>query len=224
VLLPRPPFALLAAHKKRVADRLADLLLAAAAAWPGIRWARFVVRAVAACWRPARPPGLQLSAVCLALAVMLRTALLPVHGWLIQVMEAPTPVSALLHAGVVNLGGFVLIRFAPLLEAAPRPAGCWWRRAWLTAAGRVVMLPHQHQGAAGLVDRGADGFHADGVRPGPVHPGAAAPARPLALQGPCLLAASGGARDPLGGPSVPTTASVMLAPLASVAMVLACTA
>jgi len=33
-------------------------------------------------------------------------------------MEAPTPVSALLHAGVVNLGGFVLIRFAPLLEQA----------------------------------------------------------------------------------------------------------
>ncbi|WP_264836966.1 proton-conducting transporter transmembrane domain-containing protein, partial [Klebsiella oxytoca] len=45
-------------------------------------------------------------------------AVLPVHGWLIQVMEAPTPVSALLHAGVVNLGGFVLIRFAPLLEQA----------------------------------------------------------------------------------------------------------
>ncbi|WP_410958814.1 proton-conducting transporter membrane subunit, partial [Salmonella sp. 6412] len=62
--------------------------------------------------------GLQLSAVALVLAVILRTAVLPVHGWLIQVMEAPTPVSALLHAGVVNLGGFVLIRFAPLLEQA----------------------------------------------------------------------------------------------------------
>ena len=62
---------------------------------------------------------LQWSAVLLVLAVILRTALLPVHGWLIQVMEAPTPVSALLHAGVVNLGGFLLIRFAPLLEAAP---------------------------------------------------------------------------------------------------------
>jgi NAD(P)H-quinone oxidoreductase subunit 5 len=56
--------------------------------------------------------------VALVLAVILRSALLPVHGWLIQVMEAPTPVSALLHAGVVNLGGFVLIRFAPLLEQA----------------------------------------------------------------------------------------------------------
>lgn len=59
---------------------------------------------------------LHISAVCLVLAVMIRTALFPVHGWLIQVMEAPTPVSALLHAGVINLAGFVLIRFAPLLQ------------------------------------------------------------------------------------------------------------
>lgn len=114
------PFALLAAHKKRVADRLADLLLVAAAA---LAWHQVGSGSLSALWQtlaagPAAWP-LQLSAVCLALAVVLRTALLPVHGWLIQVMEAPTPVSALLHAGVINLGGFVLIRFAPLLEAAP---------------------------------------------------------------------------------------------------------
>jgi NAD(P)H-quinone oxidoreductase subunit 5 len=35
-----------------------------------------------------------------------------------QVMEAPTPVSALLHAGVVNIGGFVMIRLAPLMAHA----------------------------------------------------------------------------------------------------------
>src|SRR5690349_9310557 len=34
---------------------------------------------------------------------------------MLQVMEAPTPVSALLHAGVVNIGGFVMIRLAPLM-------------------------------------------------------------------------------------------------------------
>ena len=33
-------------------------------------------------------------------------------------MEAPTPVSALLHAGVVNIGGFVMIRLAPLMAHA----------------------------------------------------------------------------------------------------------
>jgi NAD(P)H-quinone oxidoreductase subunit 5 len=42
-----------------------------------------------------------------------------VHGWLIQVMEAPTPVSALLHAGVVNLGGFLLIRLGLLVADVP---------------------------------------------------------------------------------------------------------
>ena len=34
-------------------------------------------------------------------------------------MEAPTPVSALLHAGIVNIGGFVLIRLAELISMAP---------------------------------------------------------------------------------------------------------
>jgi NAD(P)H-quinone oxidoreductase subunit 5 len=38
------------------------------------------------------------------------------HGWLIQVVEAPTPVSALLHAGIINLGGILLLIFSPLLS------------------------------------------------------------------------------------------------------------
>jgi len=122
------PFARLAAHKKRLADRLADMLLVAAAllAWheTGNGSLSDLASRISA---HGASPALQCSAVCLALAVVLRTALLPVHGWLIQVMEAPTPVSALLHAGVVNLGGFVLIRFATLLDHAPAAR-------WLLAA------------------------------------------------------------------------------------------
>lgn len=116
---PDSAFAQLAAHKKRIADRLADALLLSAAA---LAWAEVGSGSLSALWvhlaREGMSTNLQLSALSLVLAVILRTALLPVHGWLIQVMEAPTPVSALLHAGVVNLGGFVLIRFAPLLEQA----------------------------------------------------------------------------------------------------------
>ncbi|HEX5485383.1 MAG TPA: NADH-quinone oxidoreductase subunit L [Limnobacter sp.] len=52
----------------------------------------------------------------LAIACVLTTAQLPFHGWLIQVMEAPTPVSALLHAGVVNLAGYILLRLHVLVE------------------------------------------------------------------------------------------------------------
>ncbi len=117
---PDRPFALLAAHKKRVTDRLADVLLVTAAA---LAWWHVESGSLSDLWQYVAINGasapLQISAICLVLAVMLRTALLPMHGWLIQVMEAPTSVSALLHAGVVNLGGFVLIRFAPLLDAAP---------------------------------------------------------------------------------------------------------
>ncbi|KTT17191.1 NADH-quinone oxidoreductase subunit L [Pseudacidovorax intermedius] len=116
---PDRPFALLAAHKKRIADRAADGLLLLAA---GLAWHEVGSGSLSALWAHLAQQGpsapLQWAAVALVLAVVLRTALLPVHGWLIQVMEAPTPVSALLHAGVVNLGGFVLIRFAPLLDAA----------------------------------------------------------------------------------------------------------
>lgn len=117
---PDRPFALLAAHKKRIADRIADGLLLLLAA--GLAWREVGSGSLSALWAHVAQQGLstplQWAAVALVLAVVLRTALLPVHGWLIQVMEAPTPVSALLHAGVVNLGGFVLIRFAPLLDAA----------------------------------------------------------------------------------------------------------
>lgn len=118
------PFAMLAAHKKRIADRVADglLLAAAAMAWLEVGSGSFSELKTHLAVHGASFM-LQASAVCLVLAVILRTALLPVHGWLIQVMEAPTPVSALLHAGVVNLGAFVLILLAPLIEAAPLARG-----------------------------------------------------------------------------------------------------
>lgn len=54
-------------------------------------------------------------AAALAIAAILKSAQFPMHGWLTEVMETPTPVSALLHAGVVNAGGFLLIRFADVM-------------------------------------------------------------------------------------------------------------
>ena len=110
------PFALLAAHKKMVTDRAADLLLIVAAI---LAWSQVGSGSLSALWAHIEAghtsPALNWSGICLVLAVIARTALMPVHGWLVQVMEAPTPVSALLHAGVVNLGGYVLVLFAPLL-------------------------------------------------------------------------------------------------------------
>jgi len=59
------------------------------------------------------------AAAFLAVAALLKSAQFPTHGWLTEVMEAPTPVSALLHAGVINAGGFLLIRFADVMVGAP---------------------------------------------------------------------------------------------------------
>ena len=60
-----------------------------------------------------------LAAFFLALAALLKSAQFPFHGWLTDVMETPTPVSALLHAGVINAGGFLLIRFADVMLLQP---------------------------------------------------------------------------------------------------------
>ncbi|ROU00713.1 NADH-quinone oxidoreductase subunit L [Marinobacter sp. R17] len=59
---------------------------------------------------------LEIASVLFAVAALLKCAQVPFHGWLLRVMEAPTPVSALLHAGVINLGGFLWLRLFPVLD------------------------------------------------------------------------------------------------------------
>ena len=51
----------------------------------------------------------------LLLAAMIQSALVPFHRWLLSSMTAPTPASALMHAGFVNAGGVLLVRFAPVV-------------------------------------------------------------------------------------------------------------
>ena len=55
------------------------------------------------------------AASALVLAAMVQSALLPFHTWLLSSMTAPTPASALMHAGFVNAGGILLVRFAPVV-------------------------------------------------------------------------------------------------------------
>jgi NAD(P)H-quinone oxidoreductase subunit 5 len=64
------------------------------------------------------PEGIELAAVLLAAAALLKSAQFPLHGWLIEVMETPTPVSALLHAGLLNAGPFLIIRMAYVMEVS----------------------------------------------------------------------------------------------------------
>jgi len=50
----------------------------------------------------------------IALSAFARSAQFLLHTWLPYTMSGPTPVSALMHAGIVNAGGFLINRFAPL--------------------------------------------------------------------------------------------------------------
>jgi NADH:ubiquinone oxidoreductase subunit 5 (subunit L)/multisubunit Na+/H+ antiporter MnhA subunit len=60
-----------------------------------------------------------LIAVALVVAGIARSALVPFHAWLPNSMEAPTTVSAFMHAGIVNGAGVLLAKTAPIIVAAP---------------------------------------------------------------------------------------------------------
>ncbi|EPR77628.1 NADH dehydrogenase subunit 5 [Leifsonia rubra CMS 76R] len=61
----------------------------------------------------AMPVALQfLIPTLLVASALARSSQIPFHGWLPFTLASPTPVSALMHAGVVNAGAILLLRFA----------------------------------------------------------------------------------------------------------------
>lgn len=61
---------------------------------------------------------LMISACCIIAAAIVQSAIYPFHRWLLSAMTAPTPASALMHAGFVNGAGILLALFATLLFAS----------------------------------------------------------------------------------------------------------
>ncbi len=59
-------------------------------------------------------PLVEVVGALIALSAFARSAQFFLHTWLPYTMEGPTPVSALMHAGIVNAGGFLINRFAPV--------------------------------------------------------------------------------------------------------------
>src|SRR3954463_376605 len=84
-------------------------------------------------------------AICLLICVgaFAKSAQLPLHTWLPDAMEGPTPVSALIHAAtMVTAGVYLIARMHPLFELAPTAAdiaaitGC----ATLFVAGTIALV------------------------------------------------------------------------------------
>ncbi|HKN85930.1 MAG TPA: proton-conducting transporter membrane subunit [Nitrospiraceae bacterium] len=64
-------------------------------------------------------PGVEMNGVTavtllIFIGAMSKSAQVPLHLWLPSFLYAPTPITALLHAGIINAGGFLMNRLAPL--------------------------------------------------------------------------------------------------------------
>jgi len=110
------PAAVTAARKKFIISRLADacMITALVVVWQGHgTWEFHELFA-----NPAAPHA-GLVAGLLVVAAMLKSAQFPFHSWLPDTLETPTPVSALMHAGIINAGGFLIVRLSPLITQSP---------------------------------------------------------------------------------------------------------
>jgi len=120
VFYPERPAAQLAARKKFLASRAGDACLLAAVIlvyrMAGSLEYTDIFQAMRALHgHGAAAGGIHSIALLLVVAALLTSAQFPLHGWLIEVMETPTPVSALLHAGIINAGGFLILRFSDVI-------------------------------------------------------------------------------------------------------------
>jgi NADH-quinone oxidoreductase subunit L len=79
---------------------------------------------------------LALMAFGFLVAAAAKSAQFPFQTWLPDAMEAPTPVSALIHAAtMVNAGVYLLARFYPAFDAVP-----YWKLAVLTVGAVTALM------------------------------------------------------------------------------------
>ena len=66
------------------------------------------------------PTKLIFALILILITAITQSAIYPFSSWLTSSLNSPTPVSALMHAGLVNGGGILLARFAPLYLNSPK--------------------------------------------------------------------------------------------------------
>lgn len=105
-------------------------------------------------------PLVEVAGWLIALAAFARSAQFLLHIWLPYTMSGPTPVSALMHAGIVNAGGFLLNRFAPLFMHTSEVLHWVFLVGLVTAiVGSVLMLAQNDvKKALGYSTMGQMGF------------------------------------------------------------------
>lgn len=133
--------AVYAARKKFVFSRLAELSLLVAVVLLHRGHGTWRIHELVASIDAGNTAGLPGAAFLLAFCAMLKSAQFPFHSWLPDTMDTPTPVSALMHAGIINGGGFLVLRLAPVFTAAPGALRLLAVVGTITALfGAIVML------------------------------------------------------------------------------------
>jgi NAD(P)H-quinone oxidoreductase subunit 5 len=147
---PDRPGAVLAARKKFIISRLGDVCLIAVIVlvkdlfhtW---NFSALFTAANELYKSGALTKSIEINAICFLLVAgaMLKSAQFPFHSWLPDTMETPTPVSALMHAGIINAGGFLIIRLNPLVTLSPAAMSTLALFGAFTALfASLVMLTH----------------------------------------------------------------------------------
>ena len=138
---PGRPGAVFSARKKFVVSRLGDGCLLAAALVLYAHHQTFDFEGIFGAIAAGDTGGLTTAGVLLAACAMLKSAQFPFHSWLPDTMETPTPVSAFMHAGIINAGGFLVVRLSPIFSEAPVASHILAVAGAITAAfGATVML------------------------------------------------------------------------------------
>ena len=144
------PGAVLAARKKFLISRLGDLCLLTVIILVWQKFHTWNFSGIFGAAEKMHETGLAadragVSVICFLLVAgaMLKSAQFPFHSWLPDTMETPTPVSALMHAGIINAGGFLIIRLNPLVTLSPGALSTLALFGAFTALfASLVMLTH----------------------------------------------------------------------------------
>lgn len=150
IYYPERPAAILTARKKFAISRLGDLMLVIAIV---ICYNLFGSFEYGVIFQQAEEMAasekisinstlLSLAGIFFVIGAMTKSAQFPFHSWLPDTMETPTPVSALMHAGIINAGGFLVIRLSPLVTNSHLAMDLLAAIGGLTALlGVICMLP-----------------------------------------------------------------------------------
>ncbi len=125
-------------RRTAIAFGIGDLALWTGVALATATWGTIDLRALT----PGQYDGaiVAVLAILVVVAALSRSAQIPFHRWLPATLAAPTPVSALLHAGVVNAGGILLVRMAPLASDDAARVLTILAGAATMAYGALIML------------------------------------------------------------------------------------